>query len=117
MSWMYPRTVTVVRSAAPTSVGAIGYQGRQTATEVPVIPTPVPANIQEHKSAANPLADLPSDATGRGDWRIFIPLQYSPLGLILKNDIVVDDQGVRYNVTLPYWNGFGCALVCETLKN
>jgi len=116
MSFLYPRTVTVTRPPNTTSFGPQQYQGLQPGQET-IVAKDLPASIQEHRTAADPLARLPADATGRGDWVIFIPGYAASLGTILKNDIITDDADVRYYVTLPYWNGLGYKLTVETLKN
>lgn len=113
MSWMYPRTVTIKRSKAPAGVGLQPYSGRQPDTETLVL-ADVPANIQANTVSKDPLGGMPASSVGRGQWKIFLPTVTR--GVLLQNDILIDDTGIRYNVTQPYWNGFQYVAFAETLK-
>ena len=112
-SWFYPRTVKITRQAKPAAVGSLAYQGAQMASETVIVAT-TPASIQQNTPSSKPLGGLPADAIGRGAWRIFLP--QIKLGTVQQNDIVTDDLGDRYQITLPYWNGFNYLCIAETLK-
>jgi hypothetical protein len=115
MSFMYPRVVSIRRqnSAATATVGAIKFGGDQPADEA-VIATGIPASIQYDRMGNAPNANLPSDSK-RSTWKIIIPLASCAKGTVHKNDIVVDDEGLRYQVIAPYWNSLGFSLRAELM--
>lgn len=83
----------------------------------------LPASIQADRYGSRPLANVPGDTVSRGMWKIFIPqgaaLQAgigSPGSIVADRDFVVDDQGLRYQVTQAYWNSLGPQLRCERLS-
>lgn len=112
MSFLYPRTVTVQRvlPATPGSagVGAQAYSsqvsdGLQTVGQYP-------ASIQIAKEVGNQPAKLPTDAGRVTYWKVFVR---APLGSILGRDVLVDDMGLTYQVTAPYWNSMGYQCMAE----
>lgn len=115
MSFVYPRTVSILRQAAQTGFGALPPSGAGLALEQ-AIATGLPASIQHKSTGARPEAGLPADAANRTLWRVFIPLGGLTLGAVQRGDIVVDDLGQRYQVTAPYWNSLGHNLLAERLE-
>jgi hypothetical protein len=118
-SFIYPRTVSVYRSkpnSGPTaqSVGLLGYSGREDselasdAQGLTLILEDVPVNIGARGAGRVMSGTLPSDATRHPQWRILTKKldRYA----IRDNDIVVDDQGYRYQVTQNYWTPMGFRL-------
>jgi hypothetical protein len=93
-------------------VGALDYQGLDPTQET-VIATSLPASIQKSKNLRNPPSGLPSDIVRNTSWDIFFK---SPNGTLQSRDIIVDDLGVRYQVTAPYWNSLGYKAECERLE-
>ncbi len=116
MSFVYPRTISVKRIAAVSAAGNQGYRNPQQSLETSIL-TGLPASIQFDTHGSRPLPAVPDDTQGRTMWRIFIPKRSAALGQIQKNDIVVDDQGTRYQVEAPYWNSLGYALRAELLAS
>jgi hypothetical protein len=96
-------------------VGAQPYQGLEAATET-VVARGIPASIQLDRAGDRPLGGLPGDATGRGMWKIMVPKASLAKGVVLDQDVVTDDQNLRYQVTNPYWDSLGYALRVERLK-
>jgi hypothetical protein len=116
VSFLYPRTVTIRRPNPPATaaIGALAYQGVTAANET-VILTGLPASIQ-HASGKGQHGYLPSDASHKADWYVYIPAAAAPLGAIAERDIVVDDLGKRYQVAAAYWNSLGHRLFVELLQ-
>ena len=115
MSFLYPRTISITRPAAPAGVGVQPYSGLQASTETAVA-SGISASIQLDRSGERPLGGLPGDAAGRGTWKIMIPRAQLAKGVVLDQDVVTDDQGLRYQVTNAYWDSLGYALRTERLK-
>lgn len=116
MSFIFPRTITIRRTAVSTAVGALPYQGRTEANEADVAgAVDLPASIQSKSRSRTMGESLPSDPKNWPRWQIIIPKRSAGLGLIQQGDIVVDDLGVRYQVVAPYWNSLGYQLDCEML--
>jgi len=115
MSFLYPRTVAITRPNSDLAPGyASTYSGVEPSQETAVA-NGLPASIQLKKERGKPDPSLPADAM-KTYWTVLIPLYAAPLGLIQDNDIVTDDLGVRYQVTAPYWNSLGYALLVERLE-
>lgn len=116
MSFIYPRTVAITRPASDVAAGyQPNYSGLDPSNETPVA-SDLPASIQIKKERGKPDPDLPGDAAAKSFWTVFIPVGAAPLGLIQTNDVITDDLGVRYQVTAPYWNSLGHALLVERLE-
>lgn len=110
--FLYPRTISIRRPvtvAASTHVGDRGYAAERGAADETVILSGKRASVQLSSGGKTP-AGLPTDP-GRPSARIFIPLSESvPMGAIREADIVVDDTGRRFKVSLAYWTQMGWTL-------
>src|SRR5689334_8568963 len=123
---LYPRKIEVHRaktSATTTStVGLAGYSGMTTepaagdAQGETVLFTGVPASIQAAQTGRKRDGSLPSDAVWAPTWRIYVPKSALPKGSVRDRDIVVDDEGSRYQVAQNYWNLLGYQLICIRLE-
>jgi hypothetical protein len=115
MSFLYPRTISVRRQKIPAqgSVGVQPYGGDQPANEA-VILTGIAAGVQKDRIGSASPSNLPSSSK-LPYYIILIPAASAPLGTINKNDIVVDDLGVRYQVHDPYWTPLGYQLGAEMM--
>lgn len=92
MSFIYPRTVSVLRFPAIAGVGATGYGGLAAAQQGlidprqwPVVVAGLPASIQAYREGGSSAEKLPADAK-KPTWKIFIPasaLSLIPASLIL----------------------------------
>ena len=118
MSFVYPRTITITRPPVRTSgqVGPIEYQVLDPSQET-LIASNVPASIQRVRTNLRLAANLPSDIIRGSDWSIFIPNRGLARGIMKDNDIITDDEGIRYQVSSAYWNSLGYNATCERLQN
>lgn len=112
MSFLYPRTVDVYRPQATAGVGNVGYVAPVPSTDK-LIASGISASIQLKKEVGSMEAKLPGDTTRRTYWRIICQ---AALGTIKDRDVLVDDQGIRYQVTAAYWNSLGYQCLCERLE-
>jgi hypothetical protein len=124
---LYPRTIAVhrsktnaVNSSGTPQIGLVGYSGRDgtTSSSDPegetVLFTGIPASIQARSQGRSGHYLLPSDTSSNPQWRIYVPSlpQYS----IRDRDIIVDDEGYRYDVVQNYFTGLGYQLSCIRLE-
>jgi hypothetical protein len=125
-SLVYPRTIAVHRaipSAASTAtVGLVGYSGMTTEPATgdtqgeTVLFTGIPASIQAAQTGRKKDSSLPSDAVYAPTWDIYIPPSALARGSVKDRDIVLDDEGIRYQVGQAYWEVLGYKLVCVRLE-
>lgn len=113
MSFMYPRTISVYRDSEPTTGGLKSYNQPNQQT---LIASGIAASIQLKKEAGSMPTHLPADTSRRTYWNIMIPVSAATLGTIRNNDTIVDDIGVRYQVTAAYWNSLGYSLLAELME-
>ncbi len=116
MSFAYPRTVTITRSAVDIEIGQPTPYGGLTPEREVTIARDVPASIQLYRPGSAPVAGLPADSSRSTTWKILIPMAAIPLGKIKTHDVLTDDTDVRYQVSGPYWTSLGYQLLCERLE-
>jgi hypothetical protein len=105
--------ITITRPDSLNSQIDAGYIGETKADETVVVAN-LPADIQHKDSSGSPKAKLPGDVA-RGTFpEVFFTM---PQGSILKNDIITDQNGIRYQIAEPYWTVFGYQCYCERLQN
>ena len=109
MSFLYPRTISVYR-ATVTSAG--GLQAYNDVSAQTLIASGIPATIDLKKEVGSQPAALPGDTSRRTYWNINFK---GALGLVLDNDIIVDDLGQRYQVTGSYWTVLGYQVFAERM--
>jgi hypothetical protein len=123
---MYPRTIAVHRAipsaASTTTVGLVGYSGMttepaagDTAGEV-VLFTNIPASIQAAQIGRKRDSALPSDVVLAPTWDIYVPASSLAQGSVKDRDVILDDEGIRYQVGQAYWEVLGYKLVCVRLE-
>lgn len=116
MSFLYPRTIRILRPRAPRTFGAGEYSGADRAREE-CIAEAIPAAIQLKKETMEPPAKLPGDTARRTFWTILIPRQALPSDVTVRlRDIIEDDAKMRYQVTAPYMTALGYQLFAELLE-
>ena len=49
-------------------------------------------------------------------WAIYVPPSALPRGSVKDRDIILDDEGIRYQVGQAYWEVLGYKLVCIRLE-
>ena len=110
MSFLYPRVISIFRDAEPTAGGLQSYVAPNQGA---LVASGIAASIQLKKQVGTQPADLPADISRRTYWNIMFR---SPLGTVFDNDTIVDDLGVRYQVTAAYWNSLGYNCLCERME-
>jgi hypothetical protein len=126
MAMLYPRRIEVRRArtvaGSNDKIGLTGYSG-QVATTNPSNPqgeqvlfSDIPASVQASTTGRKKDNALPGDAVFAPSWRIFIPKSRLKLGAVRDRDIIVDDEGYRYEVGQAYWNLLGYQLICIRLE-
>ena len=121
---LFPRTVDLRRSNVPmasNAKGLGGYSGREAAAAPPdpngetVLMTGIACTIEARGiGRATGKMTLPGNVTVHPQWRIItVPL---PLYTIRDNDILIDDEGYRYQVAMNQWGILGYTLDCIRLE-
>lgn len=121
---LFPRRIDLHRSRqqnAPAAVGAGNYGGREASTALSdpegemILLQNLPCQIESRGiGRATGQMTLAGNVTRNPQWRIMTkPL---PLGTIRDNDIIVDDEGYRYQVALNNWTINGYVLDCIRLE-
>lgn len=125
-SFIYPRTCSILRAKTVAgtndAIGDVGYSGEENSTDLAdaegetVLFSNVQCAIQAESPGRPSHMTLPQDATSRPRWKIIIPGAAVPKGAIQDRDIIVDDEGYRYEVAQAYWNVLSTALVTIRLE-
>lgn len=112
---LYPRTVSVRRQLPPASApgGAQVFGGSQPVAET-VILSNICASISYDRVGRGDPAGLPTDPR-RANVMIILPLSAASQGQVQTDDIIVDDQGTRYQVYYADWQIVGYTLHTELL--
>lgn len=122
---IYDRVVALHRiktEAGPAAgtVGLGGYSGPEQGTgpdgEV-VLLTGLPCSIQKKASGKTKGAFLPGDIVSKTEWVIEIPI-WAPIARyqIRDRDLLIDDEGYRYDVVSNRWSVFGYQLSTVRLE-
>jgi hypothetical protein len=115
VSFLYPRTVSVVRPSNTITPGNAGYASVNGVQGTTIL-AGVSCSIQlDRQGQRNPVG-LPTDAAFKPIWKVFIPRAAVSEGQIVVDDMVIDDLGVNYQVFAPYWNSLGYQLRCIVLE-
>lgn len=112
--FMYPRTIDIHRPAGQAGVGALGYGGQTVATEA-VLATGIRCSIQMQREGQRNPTGLPGDGKQASHF-VFIPKAALALGAVRSRDILIDDQGRRYQVIDPYFDSLGHRLSALVLE-
>lgn len=125
--WIYSRTIDVHRArtvaGGTPNIGLTSYSGMaqanvSAAMGEDVIATGIPCSIQDQgMGRVKGQGLLPSDAPGPGQWKCYIPFEGAAKGSIKDRDILVDDEGVRYQVSQASWDRLGWRIVCIRLES
>ncbi len=111
MSFLYPRTISIYRSSNPSGAGLQPYNDPN---QLQVVAAGIPAAIQAKKELSTPPAGLPGDVRRRTYWNVEFR---ATMGAVRNTDVIVDDLGLRYQVTTAYWTPLGYNCLCETLES
>lgn len=112
MSLIFPRTIKIVRPYDQKGVGTLGYGGMSQNTERLIIEN-VPAAIQQKSISRQLSQKLPGDIRAKTLWRILFKL---PHALIEDRDIVVAENGERFQITSSYWTPIMYNCLSERLE-
>ena len=123
---IYPRKIEVRRAkanaGATDAIGLLGYSGEEATTD-PVNPQgevvlfkDIPASVQASNAGRKKDSGLPQDITYAPSWNIFGPSWALSKDVVRDRDIVIDDQGYRYEVAQAYWNILGYKLICVRME-
>ncbi|MBR0693670.1 hypothetical protein [Bradyrhizobium lablabi] len=124
-SKLYPRTIDVrrLKTVAGTSdtLGLTGYSGAEASTGSSpegetVLFTGIPASIQARATGRKKDSSLPQDVVYAPTWHIWVPRGALAKDAVRDRDVIVDDNGYRYEVAQNYWNLLGYKLVCIRLE-
>lgn len=111
----YPRTVWVYRqktvAGVTDNIGNVGYSGAEQGTGIEgetLLYSALAASIQLGSAGrATTNVGLPGNATSKAVWKIFIPISAAALYSIRDRDIILDDEGYRYEVSANQWTSAG----------
>ena len=116
---IYPRIVSISRlstvAGLTDTIGNVGYSGAElgVGSEGEVVQlTALPASIQlKTGGRTTKNGELPGDAVTKPVWEIFIPASATVVQYAIRDrDIIIDDEGYRYEVGANYWTAFGYQL-------
>jgi hypothetical protein len=117
---LYFRTVAVHRmktvAAGPSdNIGSVGYSGAEQGTVSvegeTILFIGLPATIQLGAvGRTTKSGELPADAVSKPIWNILIPATAISIYSIRDRDIIIDDEGYRYEVAANYWTAAGYQL-------
>jgi hypothetical protein len=121
---LYPRAIEVHRlktvAGSNDAIGLTGYSGaEQSQTSVEgesVLFTGIAASIQAAATGRKKDSSLAGDAVYAPTWNIFTSKRALAKGSVRDRDIIVDDEGYRYEVGQAYWNLLGYRLTCIRLE-
>lgn len=116
MSFLYPRTVSIFRPKRSNAVGAVPYKGLTPSNDDQLY-CDLPAGVQWRASIGRPPTNIPSDAAVQGYWEVLIPLGNGiTFGSVRDRDVIVDDQGIRYQVFGDYHTPLNSQFKCQRLE-
>ena len=101
------RTLTIKRPAGAAAVGAVAYAGRNSPSETTIMDS-WPASLIMNRIAAKGQSMLPNDI-GEPAFKVIMP-QF-PGVLIKTSDVVYDDIGIRYLVSMAELSPLGWRLI------
>lgn len=112
---VYGRTVDIHRqktvAGVTDSIGNVGYSGAEQGVAVEgevVLFTALPASIQLGSAGrATTNVGLPGNAVQKPVWKIYIPAGSIAQHAVRDRDIIIDDEGYRYEVSANLWTAAG----------
>lgn len=110
---IYPRTVSIFRPKNQAAVGAVPYQGL-TPTKEDALFTGLDAGVQWRSTIGRVPVGVPGDTASMGYWEVLVV--GLAIGAVQDRDVVVDDEGIRYQVFGAYWTPLNYQLKCQRLK-
>lgn len=115
MSFLYPRTATIVRPAPVQTGGGVQPYGGRTESNETELATGIECSIQAKRDGSRNPPGLPADAT-KASWRIYTPLGAVTDGFVHDGDVWIDDLGRRFGTVADYTNSLGGCFFAERLE-
>lgn len=106
--------ISISRLPDNSSDGAQGYERADPSNAI-VIYSNLPADIQQKTKTRRPPANLPGDTSYDFFYEIFIANRVLPRDSLKIHDYITDQNGIVYQVVVPYWTIFGYEPICEKL--
>lgn len=124
---LYPRRIDLHRSKPSNPASDVGlgkYGGREASTALSnpegeaILALGMPCSIESRGIGRSTGAmTLPGNVTRNPQWRIITdPALRLAMGTIRDDDILLDDEGYRYQVAMNYWTTLGYTLDCIRLE-
>jgi len=119
MGFIYPRTITIKRpsTALPAAGASTGYSALLPGDETTIY-SGLEARIEIWRTGGRPNEHFVADAAIQPLWRVYIPttcLQGPPINTILLRDIIIDDNGMRYQVASAEFLAISWRIVVQQL--
>lgn len=117
MATLYDRSISIYRQSSQLVPGNAGFLGQKKANEV-LLYGGIAASIQSPSVGSRRQSEdgQPYDAAGPARWNFFFPNIVAPNGSIATRDIVVDDNGDRYQVAVANRSLITWKLQCIRLE-
>ena len=118
----YPRTITFLRPPPQNQGGKQPEREYNDVGSIVVGTASVPCSIQFDRDGGIPLVAVPANARARGAYRVFVSTSNAMIfGLnapegVTVGDTAIDDVGIRYQVTHPWWDSMGWQIKVERLR-
>lgn len=121
---VYPRKVDIHRNRTVAGlldvIGPTGYSGAEQGAgaegEVPLL-IGLPASIQLGSAGRTTVnVGLPGDAVSKPVWKVFIPASVIKQYAVRDRDVLLDDEGYRYEVSANLWTASGYELSTVRLE-
>lgn len=112
MSFLRPHTISIRRPTTPSGTSPLGYQGLRKQDEV-VVATGIKANIAASRESRPVTSGLPSAVMFRTLYKIVFD---GKDGLVRNRDVIVDQNGRRYQVLSVSWGSLGFSVLGELLE-
>jgi len=126
MGFPYVQSVSIhrlktVAGSTDAAIGNVGYSGAEQpsssdAGEV-AIATGIACSIQAGAAGRRKDGTLPGDIVTMPTWNIYLAPDAVARNVIRDRDIVVDDEGYRYEIGQADWDVLGYKLVCIRLQS
>ena len=108
---IYPRTITITRSAYTNTGGGLEPTDS-------IIATGIAASIQlkSVRPLVNNASTMPAGSASNPGMATWIIIFQGTMGLVKKDDKITDDLGVAYEVDGPWWDSLGYQCECRVYK-
>ncbi len=112
MSFLYPNTISLSRTALNAATGATSYGGLSAPAKTEIA-AGLAAHIQADRQGTRNNAGLPADAAGQSIWKVIFK---GARGLASERDVITDEQGKRYQVISADWGPLATTCRCQLLQ-